>query len=178
MKELWEDYLQYLIWRCGLQEFRGWGGLFGFLHNIEFIYILDRDGNRYDDGIRLRDDYEIPEEFADGYNNYDDLINEFMDKPCSVFEMLIALSIRVDDEFIGDPKEEHPEEFFMIMLRNLRLDKFRNCSRECGDIISVWLDRRFDRDGRGSPFPLKRPIGNQRDVEIWDQMMAYINENY
>lgn len=172
MEELWADYFQYLIWRCGLQKYRGWERVFEFLHNTEFAYILERDGNRYDDGVRLRDAYEIPEEFSDN------LADEFMDKPCSVFEMLIGLAIRVDDEFIGDPKEEHPEEFFMEMVRNLRLDKYRNCSRKCEDIIHVWLNRRFDRDGNGSPFPLKNPIRNQRDVEIWDQMMTYINKNY
>lgn len=175
LNELWNDYFNYLIWRCNLEKFCDYGRLFYILHDIDFTYILDRDENRADGGIELRDDYTIPDEFED------ETIEDFYLQKCSVLEMLIALAIRVDDEFIGDPAEEHPEKFFMEMIKNLKLDRF-NSKRFCEDdvikIVQKWLDRKFDRDGNGSPFPVKYSHRDQREVEVWDQMNAYISENY
>lgn len=174
MEELWDDYLQYLLWRGGLEKFTRYANLFAILHNIEFTYVIERDENRADAGIELRDDYEIP----DCYIEFED---EFFDQNCSVLEMLLALSIRVDDEFIGDPAEEHPEVFFMEMIKNLGLDKFIGNQYREDDVIKIidrWLDRKFDSDGRGSPFPVRYSHRDQRGVEIWDQMNAYISEHY
>lgn len=175
MNELWDDYLEYLIWRGNLERFKKLGHLFEILHNIEFRYIIERDGNRDADGMNLRDGYNIP----DGYSNKQ--IEEFMDRRTSVLEVLIALAIRVDDDYIGDPGEEHPEEFFLEMLENLGLWAFKGKRYKEEDvrrIIDRWLDRDFTRKGVGSPFPLHYCERDQRDLEIWDQMKAYVNENY
>lgn len=174
MDELWDDYLQYLIWRCHLEYMRKYSRLFACLHAIPFTWTLDRDDNREADGIELRDGYSIPSE----YSKYED---EFRDHWCSVLEMLIALAIRVDDDLIGDPAEEHPEEFFMVMIRNLGLDIYKGNRYSKEDVIKIvdrWLWREFDRSGRGSPFPLKYVRTDQRKVEIWDQMSSYVSENY
>lgn len=175
MEELWDDYFQYLIWRCGLQRMTKLTNVFAILHNIPFTYVLERDDNREEDGIDLREDYTPP-------NGYDmKIIMDFYAKRCSVFEMLIGLAIRVDDEFIGDPAEEHPEDFFIEMLENLGLTKFvgkRYREKDVINIVQRWLDRRFDKDGRGSPFPVHHDHRDQRKIEIWDQMNAYISENY
>lgn len=174
MEELWDDYLQYLIWRCRLERMTQYGRLFNILHNIDFKYVIERDENRYADGVELRDEYEIPNEYID----YDD---DFFMKACSVFEMLIALAIRVDDEFIGDPSDECPDEFFMEMIKNLGLNRFKGNRYREDDVIKIinrWIRREFDRDGTGSPFPLRKTHEDQRKVEIWDQMNAYLSENY
>lgn len=179
MDELWNDYLNYLIWRGNLQKYTKFSDLFEILHNIEFTWILDRDDNREADGIELRDDYEIP----DGYTEQE--IYMFMNRWCSVLEMLIGLSIRVDDDFIGDPEEEHPEEFFIKMIQNLGLyiynDSIHNYEYKKNIIrrkVNNWLSRNFASDGKGSPFPIKNDQRDQRTIEIWDQMISYINENY
>lgn len=175
MDELWDNYLQYLIWRCGLEKERKLSCLFETLHNIEFTYILGRDDNREEDGVDLREDYKVPSCFDA------DIEEAFYAHWCSVLEMMVALSIRVDKEYIGDPAEEHPEAFFMEMIKNLGLDRMVNGryrEEDVNHIIYRWLDRKFDRDGRGSPFPLKHNIRDQRKLEIWDQMISYIGENY
>lgn len=176
MEELWDDYLLYLLWRCNLQENKKYNRLFHILHEIPFVYVLERDGNRSDDGIELRDDYDILEE----YKNY---FEEFMNRDCSVLEMLIALAIRVDDDIIGDPAEEHPEKFFLEMIENLGLDVFWGNAYMFDDqkvekILDKWMYRRFNKNGRGSPFPVKNDKRDQRELEIWDQVNSYINENY
>lgn len=175
MEELWDDYLQFLIWRCQIQPFVRFGRLFEILHHIDFEWELDRDENRESDGVDLRDEYKIP----DGFD--EEIEEAFYAQRCSVLEMLIALAIRIDDEFIGDPAEEHPEIFFMEMIRNLGLDKFSgNCYREYDviKIINRWMRREFERNGRGSPFPVQHDPRNQRDLEIWDQVNSYISEKY
>lgn len=176
MDELWDDYLLYLIWRGGLQNMTKYSRLFEILHNIKFIWLIDRDENREGDGIELRDDYEYHNETLEDK----DIVN-FMDHWCSVLEMMIGLSIRVDDEFIGDPADEHPEEFFMEMIENLGLDVYKGKRYREEDVIKIvrkWLERKFDRNGNGSPFPVKNDCRDQRKLEIWDQMNSYIYENY
>lgn len=175
MDEIWDDYLLYLIWRGRLSGFKKYGKLFEILHNIEFTWLIDRDENRESDGIELRGNYDIPYEI----DERDEI--EFENHWCSVLEMLIGLSIRVDDEFIGDPAEEHPEIFFMEMIKNLGLDIYKGSrfrKKDVHVIIEKWLNREFDKDGRGSPFPIKKDHRDQRNLEIWDQMNSYIFERY
>lgn len=174
MDELWDNYLKYLIYEYGLDHFPQYGKLFDILHHMEFVWFIDRDDNREDDGVRLRDDYKIPYELLE----YED---EFMDHWCSVLEMLIALAVRVEDEFIGDPNDEHPESFILEMLNNLELCIYKGYGYRKEDVIKIvdrWLNRRFKKDGYGSPFPVKYDPRDQRKMEIWDQMNSYISENY
>lgn len=175
MEELWDDYLQYLIWLCKLEKYRKYSRLFEILHNIEFTWIIDRDDNREGDGVILRDNYDIPYDYRSHQSEM------FFNRHCSVMEMLVGLSIRVDNEFLGDPAEEHPEKFFMEMIRNLSLDRFTGNRYLEDDVIKIierWLNRKFDRNGRGSPFPVRRDHRDQRKLEIWDQLNSYINEKF
>lgn len=177
MDELWDDYLQYLIWRCGLQKENKMVLIFEVLHKIPFFYVLERDINRRSDGFFLRNGYKIPNEFMDNI----DILEEFDTRRPAVMEVLVALAIRVDNEIIGDPADPHPEEFFMKMIKNLGLDKLRRgChkERETIKIVQRWLNREFESDGIGSPFPVRYDHRDQRRLEIWDQMNSYICENY
>lgn len=176
MRKLWNEYLVYLVHRYGLiKEFKHYHKLFDVLHNVDFRYEIARDENREADGLSLRDGFPITS-FADR-----DKVNEFYGQYASVFEVLLALAIRVDAEYIGDPMEEHPEKFFMEMIKNLELDQFKDpyC---IGDkpfkILDDWMDRRFEKNGDGSPFPVYHDHRDQRKIEIWDQMISYINETY
>ena len=59
------------------------------LHEVEFTYTLPMDGNRAEDGIDLR--------YRFGYeNDYSEpmIASGLDDRPCSVLEMMIALSMR------------------------------------------------------------------------------------
>lgn len=171
MNELWKDYLKYLINRYNLDSYLNkYKRIFEILHNKDFEYFLDRDENRYCDGIELRDDYKIP-------IKYWDLHDKFMNKKCSLFEMLLALSIRMDNEVIGDPAEEHPETLFIEMIDNLDLLRTKS-NYEIDYKINKWIYRDFKKNGKGSPFPVKYDDRDQRYLEICDQAMSYINENF
>lgn len=176
MESVWSDYFESLLWYGNLShENPRRIKMFEILHNIEYRYSINRDENREADGRDLRYEYAALEDLTVEERG------EFMDHWVSVFEVLLALAIRINDDYIGDPSDEHPEDFFLEMFENLGLDEIKN-DRYAEDItesiVNKWLDREFDKDGFGSPFPLNRGIKDQRDVELWDQAMAYINENY
>ena len=81
--------------------------------------------------------------------------------------------------------EERVHKWFWEMIDNLKLEQ---CSDEDpyikektsnnNKLISIFLDRRYNRFGNGGIFPLKHYTSDQREVEIWYQMMAYLDENY
>ena len=146
------------------------------LHSIPFKWTIDRDGNRASDGERLRiifmDEENIPEYYYEDARGVG----------CSVLEMLVGLSIRCDMEIMGEAGQNQVARWFWIMIDNLDLMK---CRDECfsGEYvrqqIDIWLDRMFDRRGKGSPFPLKnKHCQDQRNVEIWFQMCGYLCENF
>lgn len=134
------------------------------LYSREFIPVIKRDENRAIDGRYLRDEL--------GFEDY-------KDEPCSILEMLIALSGRFDGNSGFDPEEAYDN--FWILMKNLGLDQYDdvNFSRnEVWSILYILENRTYSFSGKGGLFPLKRPRTDQRKVEIWDQMQEWLIENY
>ena len=144
------------------------------LHNIEFRYSIPMDANREEDGIDLR--YRFITEVGIP-KNYQEVCG-YLDGPCSVLEMMIALAIRCEESIMDDPDiGDRTSEWFWLMMKNLGLDymsdrKFdRNVAEEK---ISIFLDRRYKRNGEGGLFV----VNGRRDlrkVEIWYQMCWYLD---
>lgn len=178
MDEIWAEYLECLIDRCGLAKYKKYRKIFEVLHDIDYIYVMERDKNRLSDGLGLRRDFENAI-----HDRYPHLVDEFHNRRCSVMEMLVALAIRVDTSILCDPMsgEETPYKFFMEMIENLRLDQFKGMHFDAHGvrlIISLWMRRNFKPNGEGSPFPVKNDDRDQRKLETWDQVNSYISENY
>jgi hypothetical protein len=101
---------------------------------------------------------------------------------CSVLELMIHLATRLDEM---TNEEEKPGsttgKFFNIMLRNLGILEAKK--EQWNEILSIFLDRKYEADGSGGGlFPLKNwscedGSKDQRDVSIWFQMNAWLNEN-
>lgn len=172
-KHIWNDYKEWLLDSIGFEK-RGYDILMEQLHATPFTYSIPMDKNRENDGLYLRLDFCKEK----GLNPHSlDFYEE-----CSVLEMLVALSIRIENEYIGDPMNLHPEEFFWKMLQNLELDRENNRKIEggrVGSILRTWLDREFKWNGVGSPFPIgqKWKKTDQRKLQIWDQAMEYIADS-
>jgi len=179
---LWDEYKEWLLRQVGYSRLVGgknnvlpadarYSKLFDKLHNFTFTVVIERDINRIKDGLKLRYDF---------FDDLDVVGGSFME-PCGMLEMLVALAIRVNDEYIGDPEEPHPEFIFWEFLHNLGLDRFDDRHFDEGKIVEIcdtFIFREYKSDGKGGILPLKRPKVDQRDVEIWSQMMAYLSENY
>ena len=98
--------------------------LLNFLHNMDFTYQLTMDSNRFEDGIELR--------YRFGYENGYDcsvIANYLDDSPCSVLEMLIALSIRLEEHIMDDPEiGDRTGQWFWNMITNLGLGSMDDLS--------------------------------------------------
>ena len=155
---------------CGPEDMKKYKLLFKQLFETEFTWIIPRDDNRLSDGLRLRRDFD---------RQFDTYISD-SDYPCSVLEMLIALAIRMENDILGDPTDEHPEKWFWIMLDNLGLLGYSDAvfgsiaSAEINEKVQKFLAREIDRDGKGGIFPIKGTKNDQRKVEIWYQMQEFI----
>lgn len=144
------------------------------LHEIDFTYMLNMDGNRYDDGVDLR--YR----FADEQGYPDRMVAKYLDNhPCSVLEMLIALSIRLEEHIMADPDiGNRTGTWFWTMLSNLELDDMddSNFDHDRAEmVIQRFLNRDYSRDGTGGLFRIENCKYDLRDVDIWYQANWYLN---
>lgn len=143
-----------------------------FDREFRWSYKIASDANRARDGQMLRDRY------ANEVGDY--ILFEDKMEPCNVLEMLVALSIRIEDDIMADPGSENPGVWFWEMLDNLeisQLDDRRFDEAEVNDILTKWMRREYEEDGRGGLFPLNHPTKDQRLVPIWDQANEYLNES-
>lgn len=160
--------IKYIDWLLRTVRFNkpGYTRLIHCLFEIPYEAIIVRDENRIDDALSLRSEYP---------RNY----NENGDP--NVLEVLVALALRIDEEYIGDPSDPSKANIFWEMLCNLELDKQTDIHFDeelVYEIIEGWLSRDFGYDGEGSPFPIKYPIQDQTKIELWFQAQEYLSENY
>lgn len=128
--------------------------LFARLYDTEFTYTIPMDGNRAEDGINLRYRFGCEQLYSDVM-----VASCLDDRPCSILEMMIALSIRCEEHIMDDP--DVGDRKFDRYLVDATLERF--------------LDRGYERNGEGGLFT----VNNGRDMrrtEIWYQMNYYLSE--
>lgn len=150
------------------------------LHSIEFTWSIPMDENRAMDGVELREDF-----FRDNLH-IDSGYLDYMDEPCSVLEMFIALAKRINF-LMDDPYEyrSRVSDYFWEIVHNLSLDEYTddvyyscNGNYDLNLIIDCLLNREYEWNGVGGMFPLRHTVSDQTEVEIWSQMQEYLEENY
>ena len=169
MKDIYFKYL------CDLglgQDVWYYTKLCEILHDTDFQYILDMDENRIVDGLELRRTF-----FSDNGINMEDSV-VYSNKPCSILEMMVALSQRCCDTILEDGfGSDYTGELFRLMLQNLGLlvwpDSHFNALK-VDAILSDFIDRKYEPDGRGSLFYIPDCKTDLREVEIWNQAMWYL----
>lgn len=148
--------------------------LLRFLSVKKFFGRIPNDQNRAVDGLSLRQEFEYmrnPKLAGLGEQGF-----------CSFLEMLVALARRIDYN-MWEGGEETTSRWFWEMIDNMQLKAVDENSSDYNDVIAHnerilenILDRRIGPDGSGGLFPLKRTNNDQREVEIWYQMMEYIQQ--
>lgn len=144
--------------------------LFEQMYKKPFEWYIPNDDNRAEDGRLLREEfmYEVGISVDENWLELD----------CSILELVIALSNRVSFETGIEPTI-----WFWELLGNLGLAEFSNLARirssikEINVILNTLNKREYEEDGYGGLFPLRNPGRDQRKVEIWYQMSAYLLEN-
>lgn len=168
---------KYFDWLCSLVSQDGEPDLYSSLleklddmvFSEETAIFICNDCNRVEDGFSLREKY---------CNKHKQQAQErIFEEPCSVLEFLIGLAMRTENQFgIKDGYS-----WFWEFIGNLKLTKFDNdnfSERKVEKIIEGFLQRRYSSNGDGGLFPILYPSRDQRDLEIWYQLNAYLDENY
>lgn len=161
------EYFDYLISQFHIPaayQDRDYSGLFGCLHNKEFVWVIPNDDNRIEDAKDLRREF-----WGEGH--------WLPRKGVSILEVIVALSRRLEFNAGGNQ-----ETWAWKLIRNLKLDRCWNPLTErkiekIEDILNAVIWRTYEPDGKGGFFPLRQSREDQREVELWYQMQAYINEH-
>lgn len=141
------------------------------LYTSPFTWSVPNDDNRVADGKDLRTEFldtSYPFALADP---------SWLNLDCSVLEMLIALSRKAAFNSYGEPSD-----WFWHFIENLGLIDFvdrtynNRAQREVAAACRRMIYRTYKPDGNGGLFPLAHPEMDQREVEIWYQLSAYLLE--
>ncbi len=153
---------------------RSYRKLLTHLHDIQFTYTIDMDGNRADDGVNLRYTFGCENDISQAE------IAAYIDnRPCSVLEMLIALSLRCEVHIMDNPEMgNRVGKWFQGMISCLGLNSMYDAKydKKYTDIaVKRFLDRKYKHDGEGGLFLVPDCPHDMRTTEIWYQMMWYLD---
>ena len=175
---MWDLYFRWLYKRvCGDWEPRNlsFRKLLTFLLQSEFHPDNEMDANRAVDGTDLR--YRFARENDISY----ELVNTWLTGSCSMLEMMVALALRCEEYIMEDPEAgNRVGQWFWNMVVSLGLaamDDNRFHESRAKFVIERFHRRDYQPNGAGSLFTLQNPKEDMRTLDIWYQMMAYLNEN-
>ena len=142
------------------------------LHNTAFIYSIRRDGARASWGVNLR--YRFPyEEFG-----IED-IDRYITGPCSVLELMIALAIKCEEDIMDNPAYgDRTAQWFWGMMNSLGLGGMYDDlydKKYVNMVIDRFLKREYEPNGKGGLFTIRDCVKDLREVEIWFQMLWYLD---
>lgn len=166
-----EDYFRWLIPQIRDKHHKpekSYVELCHLMHQKEFVPFIPNDDNREADGRDLRSEFCYTRNMpTDTYKTV---------APASFLEVLVALSRRLSFAAGG---QAHG--WAWQLLENLGLTKMTDKlsvrkAKQVDDILDACIWRTYGPDGQGGFFPLAWPDEDQRKVELWYQMAAYIHE--
>lgn len=170
---------EYFEWMLGIigdddcLEDNSYRKLLTYLHQTPFKYRIRKDISRAKDGIDLR------RRFAHDYENVGiSEVETYLNGPCTILEMMIALSFKCED-IMNDPAlGDRTSQWFWKMIINLGLGPMTDGMFDFDvveDIIDIFIRRKYEPDGRGGLFTVRRAPRDLRDVEIWTQMLWFLD---
>lgn len=141
------------------------------LHSIEFTYILPMDKNKAKDGVALRWRYAWEHGMRD--------VPECLDGPCSVLEMMVAISVYCEENIMDDPSiGNRTGQWFWGMIVNLGLGAMTDIRFDrkfVDDTIRRFLNRDYKSNGKGGLFRIDNCEYDMRDLDIQHQLCRYLN---
>jgi hypothetical protein len=136
---------------------------------------MSRDRNRADDGVDLRRRFILAHDYDGIYHQ----VMRYLNRPCIVLEMILALAIRCEETIMDDPLYgDRTSQWFWMMITNLGLGSMtdKNFDRDLvDDVIDTFLRRKYKPDGTGGLFIIRRCDKDLRKVEIWHQLNWYLD---
>ena len=129
-----------------------------------YIPSVPNDDNRADDGIALRDRFESETSIELDYLG-----------DCRMLEFLVALSERLNIVTYVNVQPKQTRYWFWTLMENLDIGGL-DTIRKITNAFERINERDYDSYGNGGLFPLEYPEEDQRNVEVWYQMMEYLRE--
>ena len=170
IKNRYFEWLVDLVSRNRFSQQVSYYKLLRHLHDKKFRYSIPLDRNRASDGVDLRYRFAV----------FNRCTAEAVGRgPCTVLEMMIALSIRCEESIMDDPAiGDRTGQWFWGMITSLGLGGLRDDRYDpdyVEDVLDRFLDRDYEPDGRGGLFTIRHCDEDLRDVQIWRQMSWYLD---
>lgn len=147
------------------------------LFQRSYVWDNELDENLAVNGMDMRKEYYVStptiEKMVEIYGEFEE--------DCSILEMMIALSRSIEDNVMTDFYENRTSLWFWGMLETLgalKYDDNRYNEAEVDAILDRFLAKKYLRDGSGGLFLTKNSQIDMRKMDIWMQMMTFLNENY
>lgn len=171
IKNKYFNWLLEFVIPYGDQDKEQYESLMSCLFDLEFRSENPYDSNRSTDGINLRT------RFNDGRYPIELNLPEY----CTVLEMLVALSIRCEDQIMHDPFiGDRTYIWFWTMIKNMGLLEMRDGNFDIiytRNMVIRMIDRKYNSDGsNGGLFVVPNCNYDMRETEIWYQLMGYLSE--
>jgi hypothetical protein len=164
-----EDYLRWLAPQIReTWEDQTYWELMGVMFEKKFDEVVPHDRNRMVDGLGLRREF-CQERYIP--TTPLDVLGE-----CSFLEVLIGLSRRLSFAAGGKASDRAWQLITNLELNRMSDPLSRYKSRKANDILDRCIMRDYPPNGQGGFFPLAWADEDQRQVELWYQMAAYIDE--
>ena len=152
-----------------------WSRLLRQLDAREFVPTLEMDRNRACDGTNLRYRYVYEMRLERRVD-----IRDVHAGPCSILEMMVALALRCEEHIMDDPGSgNRTGHWFWGMIESLGLSAQNDAqitSTYVDRVVYRFLNREYSPHGAGGLFTVQQYRRDLRTVEIWYQMMWYLNE--
>lgn len=167
---------KYLRWLRALVDQPGpsYDILFDIAWAIPYRYTVPNDINRAQDGLMLRRKFESETSLR---------LPRLGE--CRMLEFLIGVAFRLNEVVYDNEEPNNQPYWFGLLLNNLELQyyddsyDFSRIHEKITNILNRLNARQYEEDGsNGGLFPLEFPEEDQRKVEVWYQMHAYLQENF
>ncbi|MBO7452230.1 MAG: hypothetical protein J6U54_18030 [Clostridiales bacterium] len=155
-------WLRTLVGNC-----RHYTRLIQQLDDTPYTWIFNLDSNRAEGGKSLREKYAYHASVE---------ADDVRTSPCTVLEMLISVADHMTDQLGEDIAT-----WFWVIIDNLGLNSYTDDDYYPQGVdvkLNNWMRHEYGADGVGSIFPLQHYRGDCRNLDVWSQMNAWINENY
>lgn len=175
METIREDYFNWLTSLASnlCSDFGEYNLLFEYLYFRIFISDIGNDMDRASDGKELR------HRFAENSNyTYRD-VYLYLDDPCNMLELIVALAFRCDDFVLAEPDDERTGYWIYSMLHSLQLDGLTDDRFDedyASEAIDIFLNHEYRYNGEGGLFVVNYPPADMRTAEIWCQMNWFLDE--
>ena len=163
----------YYVWLLNMIPFvrKGYGRILRILYDIPFRVTMIQDENRVGDGLSLRSRYAaeigLPPAAREELK---------LSRPCSVLEVMIALALRCEEEYMTTYSDEDPVGRWVFpMISSLGLSP-RTDDRTAAGIVEAFLNRSYRPDGRGGLFYVPGAEEDMRTLELWSQLMLWLDK--